>query len=62
MATDTKKRMRESKAAGAARLTAVGLRGIAVVLHTVAEVLDIFEKAARSIADALMDTIATEDK
>lgn len=62
MATDTKKKMREGKGAGLARLTAVLLRGLAVAMRSIAEVLDIFEKAARAMADALMDTIATEDK
>lgn len=62
MATEAKKRMRETKGAGLARVCAACLRGSAVVLHVVGAVLRIFEDGAQSMATALMDTIATEDK
>lgn len=62
MATETKKRMRETKGAGLARVCAVCLQGVAVFLHVVGAVLTIFENGAQSMATALMDTLATEDK
>lgn len=62
MATAEKKRMRETKGAGIARLLAVTLRLIAATAHGLGEALRIMEKVLLQSADALMLTIATEDK
>ena len=62
MATESKKRMRESKGAGLARLVAVGLRGTGVVASTFAELFRLIEKASLRMAEVLMETVALEDK